>query len=137
MKIATTGSIDAMLKDRYPQPGERIKQYVVDERIADEWDRETCPRIDVPEHLDNTEVPCHVSGKVPWVSVFQSCSCGTCSDTADEARTRDDIIAWFARRAKERPTICADETKLSNEIAPDWPSLRSSWLFSLVKGAKP
>lgn len=113
-------TIDSALKDRYPAPGTRIKQYVVDERKQAEWDRQTCPMIPVDSHLDNEGFGC-CSGQVLWIDLRDYC-CNTCD--AIKGKTYDSAIMrlWVAERAKQ-PPICANRTLLSDEIAPEWATM--------------
>lgn len=131
MPISTLTSVTAVMKDLYPRAGDRIKQWVVDDRRENAWERATCPRVKVPAHLDNTEVECRNSGTAAlWIDLNHDC-CYTCGDRYEEASTRDDVEAWIEVRG-ERPPICADRTLLSDEIAPD-PSMGNHPLLAMLK----
>ncbi len=110
-------SFNDTLKDYYPLPGTRLKQYVVDTHRENDWERETCPRVDVASHDDNTELPCRNSGNVQWSYLAHDC-CGFCCELHDETAERPDIAAWRAEKAA-RPPIESDRSRLSDEIAPD------------------
>lgn len=114
-------SMDDTLKDLYPLPGERIKQYVVDGRTNDAWEHATCPTVEVSHHEDNTGASC-CSGPVRWRDLAMAHCCSTCSDIAERDASRPDIVAWRAER-DARPKPCADRTKLSDEIEPERPML--------------
>lgn len=114
---ATITSVNAMLKDFYPLPGTRIKQYVVDTKRENEWERETCPHVDIGAHLDNTDADCRNDYGVPWVWLDHDC-CSICGEMLETTRSRPDVVAWLAEKAA-RPPIESDHDKLSDEIAPD------------------
>lgn len=110
-------SINAILKDYYPLPGERIKQYVVDMRRESKWERDTCPLVEVIAHDDNTNATCRNSAtSVPWTYLSHDC-CEVCCDLYEATETREDVQAWLAEKAK-RPPIEQDKSKLSDEVEP-------------------
>lgn len=111
-------SVGALFKDMYPRAGERIKQWVVDQRKQHEWEQATCPWVDIAEHDDNTGVWCHNSGRARWVDMAEHHCCHACGDMAEHTRMRLDIVAWKAERAA-RPLVCSDRSVLSDEIAAD------------------
>jgi hypothetical protein len=116
--VSALRTLDAALRDRYPRPGERIKQYVIDERREDAWERATCPRFTPAEHDDNTDSVCRNSEtRVPWTWLDHDC-CYFCGDLHQRYRATPEVTQWLAAKAARVP-ICADETKLSDEIAPD------------------
>lgn len=112
----TLVSFDATMKDFYPLPGERIKQYVVDMRREDTWCDETAPVIHVESHGNNDGDLCARIGKTQWHILQRSHGCDRCSDIADAERESASVKEWLAEKAK-RPPICADRTKLSDEVA--------------------
>jgi hypothetical protein len=116
-KTASVTSLSQVISDYYPRPGERIKQYVVDGRKLREREVATCPKVDVPKHLNNCEDECGGYPKV-WVDIETAHSCGTCSDLADATRDRPDVAAWRADRGTW-PKPCADHSQLSSEVAED------------------
>lgn len=129
-KIATATSVVRTMKDFFPQPGERIKQYVVDMRREDRWERETCPRIQVPVHEDNTGVECSNSNSsVPWIDLDHHC-CYVCGDLSESTRELVEARGWFAAKAA-RPPICDDLDKLSDQIAPDL-AMRAHTLLAMI-----
>jgi hypothetical protein len=114
-------NMDSLFKDMYAQPGQRLKQWVVDQRRESKWENETCPKVSVPQHDDNTGASCRNGGDaVPWTYLSHDC-CGLCEDFGDEAAKRDDVIAWRAEKAK-RPPIETDHSKLSDEVQADYGS---------------
>jgi len=130
----TTVSFDAVFKDRYPMPGQRIKQYVVDEAREDAWERETCPRVVVPEHLDDDRTLCRNVGWPQWISI-PGVDCRICMALHMRAHRTDDTVRdWIAQRAA-RPPICSDREKLSDEIAPDI-SLAENPIFAFLKRSR-
>lgn len=115
MAISDLTSINAMLKDHYPLPGERIKQYVVDMRRESKWERDTCPAFDVAEHEDNTGASCRNVPRAPWHDLEQHDCCYVCNDQADSLREGPSVQAWLAEKAR-RPPIETDKSKLSDEV---------------------
>jgi hypothetical protein len=116
--VADIEPFNATLRDLYPQPGARIKQWVVDERRERAWEVETCPRFDVNAHEDDTAIECRNSyGRVSWVDLNHDC-CHTCGDRYEELRGDAAVIEWLAEKAK-RPAVCQDRAKLSDEVAED------------------
>lgn len=112
-------TVAELFKDMYPQPGERIKQWVVDSRREDEWERDTCPRFETSEHEDNTGIECRNSAsKVLWTHLDHDC-CSDCCSMYEALAVDYSVTAWLAEKAK-RPPIEADRTKLSDEIQEDW-----------------
>jgi hypothetical protein len=135
----TVVNYDSLFKDCYPQPGERIKQWVVDMRREDAWARETCPRFDVPHHgedLDDSEAAagefreCASVGLTSWLDIHHR-ECRFCDGMAQGLLALPEMVAWFAAM-KARPPICADRDVLSDEIAEDI-SLRDNPLFSFIR----
>ena len=116
-KRATVASVDRTLKDMFPRPGMRIKQWVVDRWRESEWEHQTCPRFNVDPHLDNTGCECRNSGETSFKHLNHDC-CSTCEDLYELANNSQAVMNWLAERAK-RPDICADRDKFSDEIAPD------------------
>ena len=130
----TLESVSQTLKDFYPRPGERIKQYVVDTRRENDWERETCPRAQVDEHQhddDNGETCYAFGGERSWADLGRQ-RCDTCEALFHKLRDTPAIQAWLAEKAA-RPPIESDRMKLSDEIAPEWPAMRQSPLFALLK----
>lgn len=109
-------SYNEVLKDMYPLPGTRVKQWVVDMRRESAWERETCPRVQVFGHPDNTGVECRNVGSAPWSYLSHDC-CSVCNDLLDAVGGRADMAAWTAERAA-RPPIEQDRSKLSDEVEP-------------------
>lgn len=133
MPIANLVSFDAGLKDRYPRPGDRIKQYVVNERLEREWDLATCPKVDAGKsHNDNTDDTCWCSGPTPWIDLFYHPHCSICGENGARSIDRGDIVAWrMAKRERPSPDACGRDV-LSDEIAPDL-SLRDNPMFRMLK----
>jgi hypothetical protein len=124
MKVTNMTDI---MKDMYPQAGSRIKQWVVDRRREAKWENETCPVSIVSEHRDNTDAPCRNVPSAIWLALHQHDCCHVCNDQAEhEQQERCDVHNWLVDR-KKRPPIEQDETKLSDEVQPDYPPLRSPW----------
>lgn len=120
----------AMMKDLYPLPGTRIKQWVVDQRREAAWAAETCPRVGVPRHDDNTGCECRNFGPNLWAWLAHDC-CSFCDDLYEYMAGRPDIAAWLVEKAA-RPAPTSDRSLLSDEIEPDY-SLKLNPLFNLVK----
>lgn len=134
MTISTLESFNRALKDVYARPGERLKQWVVDTHRENEWESETCPRFQIPEHEDNTDegtgMLCSSVGLTQWRYLdHHACSiCGVLHRfTANDPR----VVAWLAEKAK-RPPIEADHSKLSDEIAPDL-ALADNPVFAMLR----
>lgn len=121
MNDANITSVAALYKDMYPRPGDRIKQWVVDVRREDAWERETCPRVFVPKHDDNTGLECRNEGPTIWTYLAHDC-CSTCCEMHEHAGEQPEIQAWLEEKSK-RPPIEKDRTKLSDVIQEDY-SLR-------------
>ena len=125
-------AFDRAIRDRYPMPGEKLKQYVVDERREAEWECETCPRFTPAEHEDNTGTECRNSmSSVPWTHLAHDC-CYFCNDLGERYEQTPEVQAWLAEKAK-RPPIETDETKFSNEVAGDWTTGKHPFLAMLPK----
>lgn len=114
-------SLDQALKDHYPLPGTRIKQYVVDARRRKTWELETCPTALIDAHQDNTGAGCRNSGSARWLDFACHDCCNTCNDFAEEVRHRPSVQAWLEERAK-LPPVCSDRSLFSDEIEPDRPN---------------
>jgi hypothetical protein len=120
-----------IMRDMYPQPGERIKQWVVDTRRESEWERATCPRFPMYGHDDNTGIECRNSrAVVPWTWLEGHDCCYVCNDIGDGLRDNADVQRWQAERAA-RPPIEADRDRLSDEVEGDWMSAHG--LFDVFK----
>lgn len=135
-------AFDATMKDVYPLPGSRIKQWVVDMRREDEWERETCPRLEVPQHYgdcDDTEAAsgdvsdCASVGPTSWLDIHGR-ECRFCDGFSQGSLGLPEMVAWFAAK-RARPPICADRNQLSDEIAPDMGKMESP-LLALLRGRK-
>lgn len=133
-------AFDAMMKDVYPLPGARIKQWVVDMGREQDWERETCPRLDVPDHYDECDDieatsgdlrKCASVGVTSWQDIHGR-DCRFCDGFSQAAQLLPEMIAWFAAKAARSP-ICADREQLSDEIAPDIASLAGNPLFSFLR----
>jgi hypothetical protein len=112
-------TVAEMMRDYFAPPGTRLKQYVVDKRREHAWELETCPKVTMAEHDDNTGLSCrNTYVPVPWTYLDHDC-CDVCGDEHEKLRSRDDVQAWLAEKEK-RPPICADRSKLSDEIQPDY-----------------
>lgn len=150
----TTVSMNETMKDVYPTPGTRIKQWVVDQRKEREWTQATCPRVEVPPHIDNCtpgiygyeldaeygppiggHIPCRNVGSAIWVDLDHD-SCYVCGDLCAATRNRPDIAAWCVEQAA-RPRPCVDRSQLSDEIAPDLSMLDNPMLALLRPRSKP
>lgn len=125
---ATLMSVSATLKDFYPLPGTRIKQYVVDTQREREWQEKTCPRVTVPDHQhwrDDDPPIVECGGEFNWLWLSYQ-SCDFCENLYYELRDTPAVQAWFVEKAK-RPPIESDRTKLSDEIAPDLAMREQPW----------
>lgn len=111
-------SLEAALRDRYPSPGERIKQYVIDERKHREWVDTTCPHVAVVLHRDDKGEWCPTSGDPRWHTIGEHGGCSRCDATKARSASLPAIVEWVALR-NMRPPICSDRTLLSDEVAPD------------------
>jgi hypothetical protein len=100
-----------------PRPGENIKQWVVDKRKLRAREVETCPRLDVRPHLDNTGAICRNKGRPLWIDVESHECCYPCNEMGAALAGRPDIAAWRSDRAKWAEP-CADRSALSDEIQP-------------------
>src|SRR6201994_5208533 len=78
---------DSTLKDMYPGEGKVIKQWVIDMWREAEWERETCPKVNVHPHEDNCGCSCRNVGSTQW-SYLDHDSCYECNDLQD-ARAGD------------------------------------------------
>lgn len=134
MTAHTLTTFDGLVRDMYPPPGTRLKQWVVDQRREAAWQRETCPLVLTETHDDNTGVPCHCSGAAQWAYLESHDCCGDCNDLAEATRDRPDVAAWLKLKA-ERPPVCADRDKFSDEVEPDRmaTSLRESPVLAMLR----
>jgi hypothetical protein len=144
----TTTSFDRTMKDMYPAPGERIKQWVIDEQRTHAWERETCPKLLVPFHYEDqddsdaesgTIVACPSVGTTSLLDIHArgGDGCRFCDGFAQAAQQLPTVREWFVARARykvEHP-ICSDREKLSDEIAPDI-SLAENPIFALLKRSR-
>lgn len=133
---STMTNFDVIMKDRYPLPGTRIKQYVVDERREEAWADATCPRVLVIPHtriVDDIESGC-IEGHVQWHKLENGCE--LCGAVQYATRDLDRVQQWLSLKAA-RPPICSDRTVLSNEIAPDWTIMSKHPLFKMAPRSKP
>lgn len=105
-----------VLKDMYPLPGTRIKQWVVDDREHRDWEEQTCPRFPVAAHEDNTGVRCSNLGSVLWVDLDHHC-CYTCGDMYVRLKNMLEVLNWLVDLRK-RPKPCEDMNKLSDQVEP-------------------
>lgn len=118
-------AFDRTMKDVYPLPGTRIKLWVVEMRREEAWADETCPRLDVPNHYDDSEehaapgelTYCAGSGSTAWRDLGQR-ECRFCEGFYHGAASRPEVVAWLAAKAA-RPPITEDRDALSDEIAED------------------
>jgi hypothetical protein len=114
----TLTSANETLKDFYPLAGTRLKQYVVDTRRELDWERETCPTFEVPEHDDNTGATCrNAYGPTSWEQLDHG-ACSICGVLRRFISNDARVVAWVAEKAS-RPPIESDRTKLSDEIEPE------------------
>lgn len=111
-------SFNAILKDYYPLPGSRIKQYIVDSRRRSEWEHRTCPTALIDAHRDNTDVECRNSGSARWFEFSNHDCCDTCNDYAEELKRLPAVQEWLEERAK-LPPVCSDQSLFSDEIEPE------------------
>lgn len=125
-----TFSFDQMMRDHYPLPGTRLKQYVVDSRREYAWERETAPRIYMKQHADNTGALCRNDGGTPLPFLEHDC-CHVCNRMLASVATWPDVAEWLTEKAK-RPPVETDREKLSDEIEPDR-SFADNPLFAFIK----
>ncbi len=116
MKL-TLASLDSTMRDMYPLPGARIKQWVVEHRAVMDWERQTEPTILVPSHRDNTDFECNNVGRVTW-SNLHHCECDTCDALLEAAERTPECTEWLAERAKRLAAVEPDHSKLSDQIQP-------------------
>lgn len=126
-----TVSMDSVLKDLYPQPGSRIKRWVVEDRAVDAWVRETCPRYAVPTHDCDDGVQCPSSGCTQFIDILHA-ECDACSELADRLRELPEVIAWYAEYRTRHAAITADHSLLSDEIAPPLGNMARNPLLKLI-----
>lgn len=114
-----TVALDSLMRDLYPAPGERVKLWVVGARREDAWVRNTCPRVLVKSHKDNTGADCRNAyhDAALWVDLAHDC-CHACCDLQDATESRPDVAAWLELKAS-RPPVTTDRDALSEEIALD------------------
>ena len=105
---------DSMMKDLYPLPGTRLKQWVVDARREAVWVRETCPLVLVPAHDDNCGDRCRNVGVTAWAHLNHD-SCHECNDLQEGVSREPEIVAWCADLAA-RPKSTSDLELLSDEV---------------------
>lgn len=118
-------SFDGLIRDMYALPGTRLKQWVVEQRREDAWERETCPRFDMPSHLDNTEGDCRNGGTAAyWTWLAHHDCCETCNDAGERERSNPVVAAWLDEKAA-RPPVTSDRDALSDEIEPEWKPLNA------------
>lgn len=104
------------LKDFYPLPGARIKQYVLNHRAERAWELETCPKIDIAGHRDNYGDGCRNTGGAPWCDLNDHDCCADCNDMAIHTRHRPDVVEWLKlKSARPDPEACGKEL-LSDEV---------------------
>lgn len=134
MSGPTVTTFDGLVRDMYPLPGTRLKQWVVDQRREAAWGRETCPLVLTETHDDNTGAPCSNSGAAQWLHLEAHDCCGDCNDLAESTRDRPDVATWLKAKA-QRPPVCADRDKLSDEVEPDRmaTSMRGSPVFEMLR----
>lgn len=125
-------SMDGLLKDLYPQPGSRIKQWVVEDRAVRAWERDTCPRYAVPAHDCDDGVQCPSSGCTQFIDILHA-ECDSCSELADKLRAAPEVAAWWAEYRTRHDSITADHSLLSDEIAPPLANMRENPFFAAVK----
>lgn len=142
----TITTVAVYYKDHYPQPGERIKQYVVDERRERAWEEQTAPRFNVDPH-DREGCQLHDDPECEYCKVLthacpcagessllelRDADCDVCNALYEKSLSEPRVIAWFAEKAK-RPPICEDRTKLSDEVESEHPSLAMHPLLGRLK----
>lgn len=135
--MASIVTFSHALKDYYPLPGTRIKQYVLDTHRENEWERDTCPKVAMIEHDDNTGTPCHYSASsAQWRYVLDHDCCEVCNAVGVAFASEPRIKAWLDEKAR-RPPICADREVLSDKIAPEWPEAsKSNSLLKMISKEK-
>lgn len=112
----TLASFDSTLKDLYPLPGQRLKQWVVDDRRETAWANETAPRVYLRGHDDNTLLPCRNAGDVRYHDLDHD-ACDVCGALHEAFAREPRVKAWIEAKAA-RPPVCADRSKLSDEVEP-------------------
>lgn len=126
-------AMDSTLKDVYALPGTRLKQWVVDARREQQWERETCPRFAMREHNDNCGGSCReLAALAMWTHLAHHDCCGECNDMAEAVASTPEVVAWLAER-DARPPICQDHTLLSDEIQEDYAMTENPILKMLRK----
>lgn len=130
----TVVSFAAILKDRYRQPGDPIKQYVLDENREWEWERATCPRFNVDPHDrpgcelhgDPDCAHCHTltnlcpnEGETTLLQLRDT-GCDRCNELYEASLLLPSTVAWLAEKAA-RPPIEQDRSKLSDQVEPERP----------------
>jgi hypothetical protein len=109
----------AAMRDLFPRPGARIKQWVVELHREITWEHAACPRVFVAQHDDNTGARCRNVDATPWTYLNHDC-CNTCSDLHEAAAVWPDVEAWRALRSERPPLTCDDRDALSDEVLPDF-----------------
>lgn len=132
-------SFDAAMRDLYPSPGTRVKQWVVDEYKLSAWVRATCPLVKVWPHRDNTGSWCRHGGPSDsdgdmsaWLHLSHHDCCYWCGNLAEATESRPDIAKWRAEYTERKLMVCIDRDKLSDEIAEDM-SLFAHPLLEMMK----
>jgi hypothetical protein len=130
-------AVDSWMRDMYALPGTRLKQWVVDARLAAAWERETCPLVLTERHNDNTGTECRNSGAAQWMHLEHDC-CSECDDLHEATRTRADVVAWLFERERFRAEhpVCADRDKLSDEVQADLPSIGEHPFIKAINARK-
>lgn len=121
-------TVHSVMRDLYPSPGERIKQWVIAARALDAWASETCPRMVAKPHLDNTGVDCCNLGSVAWMDVVWNHACHICEDAGQEIALRPDVVAWLAEWVRRNDAMVA----IDKTLLPDL-SLGDNLLLNLIK----
>lgn len=109
-------TLDEEMRDLYPMPGTRLKQWVVDQRRERAWELATCPRLAVSDHLDNTGAQCRSRGDVPWCDLDDHDCCEICNSIAEQSITTVAVDEWLIE-ACNRPSPCVDRDVYSDEVA--------------------
>lgn len=131
MTVLTVRSIGESMRDLFPLAGQRIKQWVVEQRREEAWTRATCPVVVVHVHHDDSEALCARSGSdVQWY-LLDDHECQECSDLQEATSNQTDVEAWLRVRAS-RPPITRDHVTMSDEIEGD-SALQDNPLLALLR----
>lgn len=80
------------------------KRYLYKSVAEEQWERETCPRVYVEQHDDNTELQCRNWGSTLWTWLDHD-ACDQCNLIMGETMVRADIMMWRIERARRTAAL--------------------------------